>query len=109
MPDANEAATILLPAIPNAAPLPEAVLFGFDNWAFPFQNQLQTHLIPGQNPRLVLLPGAPGSPDEVVLYYGTVIRIGDTLHLWYNGNYGPLQNTIGYEREYCVICYATST
>lgn len=105
----REKVVLLLPGLPNAAPLSEAVLFGFDDWSFPFQDQVQTHLIPGQDPRLVLLPGPSGSHDEVVLYYGSVVRIGDTLHLWYNGNYGPLQNTIGYERVNCVICYATST
>jgi hypothetical protein len=104
----TDAPRILLPAMPDAAPLTEAVLFGFDSWAFPFQCNVRTHLAPGQQPRLVLRPGPAGSHDEVILYYGTVIRIGETFHMWYNGNYGPLQNTIGFERKYCCICYATS-
>jgi hypothetical protein len=28
--------------------------------------------------------------------------------MWYNGNYGPLANNIGYELRDCVLCYATS-
>src|SRR2546425_7100408 len=73
----DSGASILLPTLPCAAPLPEVVLFGFDNRAFPFQNQVQTRLSTGQNPRLVLRHGPPASHDEVLLYYGTVIRIGD--------------------------------
>jgi hypothetical protein len=99
---------ILLPALPCAAPLSEAVLFGFDDLAFPYQNHLQTHLTPGQNPRLVLDHGHEGAHDEVLLYYGTVLRIDDTFHMWYNANHGPLQNQIGYERVHCCIGYATS-
>ena len=64
--------------------------------------------MPSRNGRLVLRSGPEGSHDEFALYYGTTIRIGNTFHLWYNGNYGPHQNNIGYERVYCCICYATS-
>jgi len=99
---------VLLPSLPNAVPLPEVVLFAFDDRAFPFQNHVRTHLIQSRNGRPVLRPGPEGSYDEILLYYGTTIRIGDTFHLWYNGNYGPWANYIGYERENCVICYATS-
>jgi len=99
---------VQLPTFPQATGLPQVVLFGFDDRAFPFQNLVQTHLIPGRNPKVVLRHGPEGSHDEVLLYYGTVIRIGDTFHLWYNGNYGPLANNIGYERVNCCICYATS-
>jgi hypothetical protein len=28
--------------------------------------------------------------------------------MWYNGNYGPLRNHIGYELVNCFLCYATS-
>jgi hypothetical protein len=86
----------------------EIVLFGFDNRSFPFQNHVETHLYPGVRPRIVLRPGPPGSHDETILYYGTVIRIGDTFHMWYNGNYGPFRPLNGFERKYTVICYATS-
>ncbi len=99
---------MLLPTLPCAAPLDEAVLFGFDDRAFPFQNQVQTHLSMGRSPTTVLSHGAPGSHDEVLLYYGSVIRIGDTFHMWYTGNYGPLMNHIGYELTNCFLCYATS-
>jgi len=97
-------------AAPAATPAAasEVVLFGFDNHAFPFQNHVQTHLYRGLRPRLALRPGAPGSHDETILYYGTVIRIGDTFHMWYNGNYGPFRPLNGFERKYTVLCYATS-
>ncbi|PYV16722.1 MAG: hypothetical protein DMG07_07215, partial [Acidobacteria bacterium] len=106
---ARSATTLLLPDLAGAEPLPELVLFAFDDHAFPFQNHVQTHLVPSRNGRLVLRSGPEGSHDEFALYYGTTVRIGNTFHLWYNGNYGPLANYIGYERENCVICYATSS
>ena len=106
--EGGASAGLLLQALPCAAPQPELVLFGFDKRAFPFQNQVQTHLITGQKPRFVLRHGPPGSHDEVLLYYGTVIRINDTFHMWYTGNYGPLLDHIGYELTYCYLCYATS-
>src|SRR4051794_17640169 len=106
MPQASS--QILLPTLPDPTPLSEVVMFGFDDRAFPYRNRVETRLSPGQSPRVVLDHGPVGSHDEVLLYYGTVIRIGDTFHMWYNGNYGPYQNNIGYERVYCCICYATS-
>jgi hypothetical protein len=84
------------------------VLFGFDNCAFPFQNHVQTRLTPGRDPRIALLHGPPGSYDEVLTYYGTVIRLGGTFHMWYNGNYGPPTLNVGSGRQNCVLCYATS-
>ncbi|HWP40990.1 MAG TPA: hypothetical protein VNL70_08690 [Tepidisphaeraceae bacterium] len=100
---------IQLPELPAAAALSSATLFGFDDRAFPFTHHLQVHLRVAQQPRIVLRPGPPGSHDEVVLYYGTVIRIGQTFHMWYVGNHGPLQNTVNYERVNCCVCYATSS
>src|SRR5262245_20745340 len=91
-----------------AAATNEVVLFGFDDHAFPFTNNVETHLYSGLCPRLVLRPGPPGSHDETILYYGTVIRIGDTFHMWYCGNYGPFRPLNGFERKSTVICYATS-
>src|SRR6266545_4587083 len=102
----SAAGTILLPTLPSAAPLPDAVLFGFDTHAFPFQDQVEVRLVMGQRPTTVLTHGPPGSPDEVLLYYGSVIRNGDTLHMWYTGNHGPLANHIGYELRDCYLCYA---
>ena len=37
----------------------------------------------------------PGSHDEVVFYYGTAMRIGETFHLWYNGNFGAVTGRAG--------------
>jgi len=102
-------ANVLLPSLPQPIALRSAVCFGFDDWAFPFQEHLQTHLRLGRNAKMVIPPGEPGSHDEVLLYYGTVLRINDKFHAWYNGNYGPLQNTVNYERTNCCICYATSS
>jgi hypothetical protein len=104
----GEEPKIQLPALPDSRPLPEVVLFGFDDRAFPFQNHLQTQLIPARNPSLVLDHGPEGSHDEVLLYYGTVVRIGETFHMWYNGNHGPRQNDVNIERTHCKICYAKS-
>src|SRR5450432_3311807 len=99
---------IELPGLPYPTPLSEVTLFAFDDWAFPFYDYAEIHLTAGVNPQLVLDRGPENAADGVLLYYGTVIRVGETFHMWYNGNYGPLQNTIGYERINCVICYATS-
>lgn len=99
-------ASVILPTMPQAQPLAEAVLFAFDEWAFPFRSRVQLHLSPPQKMRLVLTPGPPGSHDEVVLYYGTVLRIEGRLHLWYFGSYGEPPGYFG--RPNCVLCYATS-
>ncbi len=103
--------TITLPSLPGAQPLPEAVLFAFDDWAFPFRHHVQTHLIPGQKPRLVLEPGPPGAHDETVLYYGTVIRINDVFHMWYTGSPGSHSagSGIGHGGPAHYLCYATSS
>jgi len=101
-------ASVPAAAEPAAPREPEIVLFGFDDRAFPFRNHVQTHLYRGLRPRVVLRPGPPGSHDETILYYGTVIRIGDTFHMWYNGNHGPFRPLNGFERKYTVLCYATS-
>ena len=108
MSDASVEPSILLPDLPVAAPQAEAVLFAFDRWAFPFQNQVLTRLSAAKRPEVVLDHGPAGAHDEALLFYGTVLRIGETFHLWYNANHGPLQNNIGYERVKCHIGYATS-
>ncbi len=108
MPMNADSPNVLLPTLPDPAPVSEAVLFAFDRWAFPFQQYVQVHLSPGQRPSMVLPHGPEGSHDEVLLFYGTVIRVGRTFHMWYNGNHGPLLNEVGYERRNFCICYATS-
>jgi len=104
----SAAANVVLPSLLCPAPLASAMLFGFDDCALPLTHGTQVHLTPGQRPQLVVRPGPEGAHDKVILYYGAVIRIGDVLHLWHSGNYGPLPNTIGYERQQCCIRYATS-
>lgn len=108
LPGGSDATEILLPTLAHPAPLSEAVLFGFDDRAFPFQNHVQTWLNPGRKPEVVLRHGPEGSHDEGLLYYGTVLRIDDAFRMWYVGNNGPLDNYIGYELRDCVQCYATS-
>jgi hypothetical protein len=100
---------IALPTFPSPSAYREVALFGFDDRAFPFRNHTEIHLSQGTGKQIVLPPGPPGSYEEVLLYYGTVIKIADTLHMWYNGNYGPFTtNNVNRERAYCKICYATS-
>lgn len=100
--------SVLMPQLPSAVALDEVVLFGFDNVAWPFTAGVQRHLIPASEPQIVLRPGEMGAHDEVLQYYGTVLRIDDRFHMWYSGNYGPLDNYAGFERKHCHICYATS-
>ncbi|MDI7275385.1 MAG: hypothetical protein QME94_05365 [Anaerolineae bacterium] len=101
-------AKVLLPALPQPEPVAEAVLFGFDDRAFPFREGVQIHLIAGDNPKLVLEPGPKGSHDEFVHFYGTVIRIGDLLHMWYGGGHGPRRPVANIEPAYYNLCYAVS-
>src|SRR5947208_10255951 len=55
---------VLLSELPAAAPLPDAVLLGCDDRAFPFRQHVAIHLAAATNPRLVLEPGPAGSVDE---------------------------------------------
>lgn len=107
---AQSQANVLLPSLPFAEPIPEAVLFGFDAQAFSFQNHVQVHLIPGRNPQLVLARGEPGTHEEAIFLYGTVLRIDQRFHMWYATNLGDQQTHIGFgqgQRD-CFIAYATS-
>lgn len=99
---------VLLPSLPYAEPLRQAVLFGFDDRAFPFLNHVQAHLIPGDNPTFVLPPGAPGSHDEQVRYYGAIVKVDGRLHMWYNGGHGPTDSSTGFIRARFAPCYAVS-
>ena len=88
--------------------LNEAVLFPFDSRTIPLRYLLQPGLVPATNPYkphpVVLEPGGPEAPDHLhVKFYGTVIRIGDELRMWYIGT----GEENGEERG-PHICYAVS-
>lgn len=71
-----------------AVSLREAVLFPFDNHSLPLTYRLRLGLIRGsKHPESpVVRTGEPGDPDStVVAYYGSVIRVGDELRMWYIG------------------------
>ena len=69
--------------------LDEAVLFTFDDHSLPLTYRLRVGLIRG-NKHLespVITTGQPGDPDSrVVAYYGSVIRVGEELRMWYIGS-----------------------
>lgn len=82
----------------------EAVLFPFDNHSVPFRHGLQLELISANrdaaNP--ILKRGGPNDPDgDSMSYYGTVLKVGDELRMWYlaKGKAEPMPLR---------ICYATS-
>lgn len=103
---------IQFPDLPCGELHGEATLFGFDSAAFPFQRGLETRLIAGRPSDVVLPPGPPGSADEFVRYYGTVLRIDGQFRMWYWGAFGPEPGTIGFGHGLHpgkALCYATST
>jgi hypothetical protein len=70
------------------ADIQEAVLFAFDHFSIQFTQGLRLHLVsgktPGQPNPIVLGRGKQGEPDdESVRFYGTVIREGEELRMWY--------------------------
>ena len=74
----------------SSASLDSLALFSFDDYAFPLQRgvelQLNSHRATCGKTRIVLPPGPPGASDsEHVAYYGTVIRVGGELWMWYLG------------------------
>jgi hypothetical protein len=79
--------------IQNGGPrqsLNELVLFPFDDHSLPFQDGVQLQLIGHSTPcgrtRIVLGLGPEGAPDsKLVVYYGSVHRVGDELWMWYLG------------------------
>lgn len=82
----------------------EAVLFPFDDHSIPFSAGLRLQLVagktPGVKPPVVVDRGAPGAPDDAVTrFYGTVIPIGDQLHMWYLGG-GTEQGNQGLRPHY---------
>ena len=86
----------------------EAVFFPFDHRSVPFSHGLRLLLMAGKKPGksnpIVLRRGKPGEPDDAsVRFYGTVIPIGNELHMWYLAR-GQLD-----EGGQLRVCYATST
>src|SRR3954447_13310898 len=68
--------------------LDEVVLFPFDDYAIPFRYQLQMGLVPSKShadPHTrVLQKGGAGSVDaHNISFYGTIIKVGDELRMWY--------------------------
>ena len=88
--------------------LDEAVLFPFDKWTTPLRYRLRYGLVGAANPyrmhEKVLFSGGPEDPDGLGMhYYGTVLRVGDELRMWYGGK-GDDSGQKGTR-----MCYAVST
>ena len=67
------------------------VLFPFDDHGLPFRQGVRLHLVGFKTPvdrtRIVVPLGPPGAPDSKrVIYYGTVLRVGGELWMWYLGH-----------------------
>ena len=96
--------------IKNGGPIvsrDEVVLFPFDDCSIPFQFGIRLQLVGYQGgigrTRIVLGTGGPGAPDsKLVVYYGTVRRVGNELWMWYLGQ-GD-QDKEWHER----VCFAKS-
>ena len=93
--------------------LEEVVLFPYDNYSIPLIYGLELGLIPGEkhkeNP--IIRMGKPGKPDsKAVAYYGTVIKIGDQLRMWYIGAPEVYDTTSGGWPGWGLgrVCYAVS-
>ena len=69
--------------------LKEAVFFPFDEFSIPLRDGAFHRLLCGKGrgwrDTVVLRNGPQGAHDELVMYYGSVIQIGDTIHMWYIG------------------------
>src|SRR6186713_1302674 len=64
----------------------ERVLFAFDDYSIPWQQNLKVTLVPATkypgNP--VLRRGPEGAPDHGhAALYGTVVKVGDKFRMWY--------------------------
>ena len=96
-----ETSLVLLPSFPNPTPLQgEAVLFGFDETAFPGADGIARVMIPGTPWRICIRPGPANAPDQGLAYYGTVVRVAsDDFRMWYLG--------VGAD-DGLRVCYATS-
>jgi hypothetical protein len=104
-PDNNNMITVHTgPAAPR---VPEAVLFPFDEFAVPFRRGMRLELQSCTREGVVIAPGPPGTVDTLrIQYYGTVIRIGDELRMWYLG-IGDREGEDGVAHQ-LKVCYATS-
>lgn len=83
------------------------VLFPFDDNSIPFQRGVKLHLNGkrrSESSRKIVVPlGDEGEHDSVwIAYYGTVVRVGNELWMWYLGQ-GPD------ERWHQRVCIAKST
>src|SRR5258708_2109004 len=87
---------ILLPDLPCREVESEAVFFGFDLNAFPYQYRMQTRLMAGKFDSVAVPHGPPGSHDEFIRYYGAVIRVDGKFRMWYYGQSGPEGPDNGY-------------
>jgi hypothetical protein len=68
-------------------PVPEAVFFSFDLDSAPFRRNLEVTMVRANKyPEPVLRRGGKGAFDELrAEYYGSVLRIGGKLRMWYCG------------------------
>ena len=100
-------ARVRLPSLPEATPLPGAVLFGFDDRAFPFTRHLRAQLTEARTGQVALPPGEVGAPDETIRFYGSVVQAEGAFHLWYFGGI-TFDPGAAAQRRSAVLCYATS-
>src|SRR5688572_17245740 len=99
---------VRLPSLPEPAPLRHAVLFGFDDRAFPFTHHVRRQLIASRPLQVALPPGPPGSPDETIRFYGTVVWAQGAFHMWYFGGAVFDPGLVAPRRKSAVLCYAIS-
>ena len=81
---------MIIKSYPGHVDTERVVLFPFDDHALPFRHGVRLHLVSHRTPvdrtRIVVPPGPPGAPDSKrVIYYGTVLRVGGELWMWYLG------------------------
>ena len=101
-------ARVRLPSLPEPVPLERAVLFGFDDRAFPFTRHVERRLTAARTPQVALPTGEPGAPDNTVRFYGSVVRAEGVFHMWYFGGAVFDPGEVAPRRRPAVLCYATS-
>ncbi len=101
-----EDSTLRFPSLPDPVPYRgEAVLFAFDDAAFPARLAVRKQLIHGRH-KAFCISRAAGTHENRVYYWGTTIRVSDKdFRMWYMGisDRSEPQNGRGY-----YVCYATS-